>query len=96
MDQINVGKVTAFLQSLETSRKNRASTRNVRLSAIHSFFRYLGGQYPEHLDQAQRILSIPFKRAGTREIEHLDFKEIQAVLKAVDWTKPMATEIRPC
>jgi len=87
VDQINVGKVTAFLQSLETSRKNRASTRNVRLSAIHSFFRYLGGQYPEHLDQAQRILSIPFKRAGTREIEHLDFEEIQAVLKAVDLDK---------
>ena len=57
VDQLSVGKVTAFLQSLETSRKNRASTRNVRLSAIHSFFRYLGGQYPEHLDQAQRILA---------------------------------------
>jgi site-specific recombinase XerD len=39
VDQISVEKITAFLQSLETSRKNRASTRNVRLSAIHSFFR---------------------------------------------------------
>ena len=66
VDQLSVGKVTAFLQSLETSRKNRASTRNVRLSAIHSFFRYLGGQYPEHLDQAQRILSIPFSRNRPR------------------------------
>jgi len=83
VEQLSVEKITAFLQSLETSRKNRASTRNVRLSAIHSFFRYLGGQFPEHLDQAQRILSIPFKRAGTREIEHLDFDEIRAVLKAV-------------
>jgi len=83
VEDLSVGKVTAFLQSLETSRKNRVSTRNVRLSAIHSFFRYLGGQHPEHLQQAQRILSIPFKRTGSREIQHLDFEEIQAVLKAV-------------
>lgn len=84
VEQLSVEKVTAFLQSLESGRHNRVSTRNVRLSAIHSFFRYLGGQYPEHLEQAQRILSIPFKRTGNRQIEHLDFDEIQAVLKAVD------------
>lgn len=84
VEQLSVEKVTAFLQSLETGRKNRVSTRNVRLSAIHSFFRYLGGQCPEHLDQTRRILSIPFKRTGTREIEHLDFDEIQAVIQAVD------------
>lgn len=84
VEQLSVEKVTAFLQSLETCRKNQVSTRNVRLSAIHSFFRYLGGQYPEHLEQAQRILSIPFKRTGTRAIEHLDFEEIQAVLDAVN------------
>ena len=81
---VNVEKTTAFLQNLETTRRNCASTRNVRLSAIHSFFRYLGGQHPEHLEQAQRILSIPFKRTGSREIQHLDFDEIQAVLKAVN------------
>lgn len=81
---LSVEKITAFLQKLETARRNCASTRNVRLSAIHSFFRYLGGQHPEHLEQAQRILNIPFKRTGTREIQHLDFDEIQAVLKAVN------------
>lgn len=84
VEQLGVEKITAFLQSLETGRRNRISTRNVRLSAIHSFFRYLGGQYPEHLEQAQRILSIPFKRTATREIEHFDFEEIQAVLSTVD------------
>lgn len=83
VEDLSVEKVAAFLQSLETRRKNRVSTRNVRLSAIHSFFRYLGGQHPEHLQQTQRILSIPFKRTGSREIQHLDFEEIQAVLKAV-------------
>jgi site-specific recombinase XerD len=82
--QLSVERVTAFLQSLETGRRNKVSTRNVRLSAVHSFFRYLGRQCPEHLEQAQRILSIPFKRTGTRQIEHLDFDEIQAVLKAAE------------
>jgi len=84
LEQLGVEKVTGFLQSLESSRHNRVSTRNVRLSAIHSFFRYVAGQYPEYLHQAQRVLSIPFKRTGSREIAHLDFEEIQAVLKAVD------------
>ena len=83
VEQLDVAQVTAFLESLETARRNRVSTRNVRLSAIHSFFRYLGGQCPEHLEQAQRILSVPFKRTGTRQIEHFDADEIQAVLKAV-------------
>ena len=84
LEELSVEKATAFLQSLETGRHNRVSTRNVRLSAIHSFFRYVAGQHPQHLEQAQRILSIPFKRTGSREIAHLDFEEIQAVIKAVD------------
>lgn len=83
VEHLGVERITAFLQSLETGRHNKVSTRNVRLSAIHSFFRYLGGQYPEHLERAQRVLSIPFKRTGTRQIEHFDSDEIQAVLKTV-------------
>ena len=84
VEELGVPMITAFLQSLETTRQNQASTRNVRLSAIHSFFRYLGAQFPEYLEQAQRVLGIPFKRTGTREIEHLDLEEIQAVLKAAE------------
>jgi site-specific recombinase XerD len=84
VEEITVERITSFLQHLETIRRNQISTRNVRLSAIHSFFRYLAGRWPEYLDQAQRILSIPFKRASIREVEHLDFDEIQAVLRAVD------------
>ena len=87
VEQLTVERTLAFLQHLEASRRNRASTRNVRLSAIHSFFRYLGSQQPEHLEHAQRILSVPFKRTGTREIQHLDFAEIQAVLGVIDRTR---------
>lgn len=88
VEELTVETVTAFLQSLEIGRRNTASTRNVRLSAIHSFFRYLGGECPEHLAQAQRILAIPFKRTDHREIAHLSFEEIQAVLAAVDVPRP--------
>lgn len=82
-------RVTTFLEYLETTRHNGAGTRNVRLSAIHCFFRYLGGRHPEHLAHAQRILSIPFKRAASREIHYMDLPEIQAVLKTIDRSTPL-------
>ena len=40
--------VTAFLDHLESKRRNSVATRNVRLTAIHSFFEYLGREHPEH------------------------------------------------
>jgi integrase/recombinase XerD len=88
VEQLTSEKTLAFLEHLETDRKNKACTRNIRLSAIHSFFRYVGGQYPEHLAQTQRVLSVPFKRAEIREIQHLEFAEIQAVLKTINRATP--------
>jgi integrase/recombinase XerD len=76
--------ILAFLSYLETDRKNRVTTRNVRLAAIHAFFRYAGSRNPEHLDLAQRILAIPFKRAQQRVIDYLEYDEIEAILDAVD------------
>jgi site-specific recombinase XerD len=84
IEQLSVERITAFLAHLESQRRNRASTRNVRLSAIHSFFRYLGSQSPMHLDHAQRILGVPFKRTVIREIQHLERAEIEAVLGVID------------
>jgi integrase/recombinase XerD len=84
VEQLTVEQIIAFLQHLETSRHNSTRTRNVRLSAIHSFFRYLGAHHPSYLAQTQRVLSIPFKRTTTREIQHLDCSEIRAVLKGID------------
>jgi site-specific recombinase XerD len=83
VEDLTVDQITAFLQHLESARRNTVSTRNVRLGAIHSFFRFLGSQQPQCLAQAQRILSIPFKRATTREIQHLEFAEIQTVLAGI-------------
>jgi len=69
--QLTPERILAFLQHLESDRKNKACTRNIRLSAIHSFFRYLGGQQPQYLELVQRVLSVPFKRMESREIHHL-------------------------
>ena len=88
IEHLTVDRIVAFLQYLETARKNKPCTRNVRLATIHSFFRFIGTQYPQHLEQAQRILSIPFKRTAIREIEHLDLAEIRTVLSTVDRATP--------
>jgi len=84
LDDIQPDRILAFLAHLEKDRDNCVATRNVRLAAIHAFFRYVGAQHPDHIEQAQRILSVPFKRADQRVIEYLDRTEIEAVLARVD------------
>jgi integrase/recombinase XerD len=81
---LTVEHVVAFLQHLEEERQGSAATRNVRLAAIHAFARFLAAQEPMHLDRAQRILGIPFKRARPRPIAYLEYEEIAAVLDSVD------------
>jgi integrase/recombinase XerD len=84
LEDIGVAEVIAFLNHLEHGRKNRVGTRNGRLAAIHSFFRYVAGVCPECLEQSQRILTIPFKRTGTRPVEYLQFEEIKEIIEVVD------------
>jgi site-specific recombinase XerD len=76
--------ILAFLAHLEKDRGNAVTTRNVRLAAIHAFFRYVGAQHPDHIEQAQRVLGIPFKRATQRVIDYLDRAEIETILATVD------------
>jgi integrase/recombinase XerD len=76
--------ILAFLSHLEQERKNRVSTRNVRLSAIHAFFHFVAARNPEHLELAQRVLGIPFKRARHRAIDYLEYEEVDAILKAIN------------
>jgi integrase/recombinase XerD len=85
---IEAEDVIAFLDFLEEERHNTIATRNVRLAALHAFFRYVAVKDPEQLSRSQRILHIPFKRAGQRPIEYLEYDEIQAVLGAVDRSTP--------
>ena len=64
LDALTPDVVVAFLNDREQARRNRASTRNVRLAAIHAFFRFVASAHPEHLEQCQRVLAIPFKRSA--------------------------------
>ena len=77
-------KILAFLDHLEQSRSNDPATRNVRLSAIHSFFDYLGAGWPEHLDQARRVLAIQFKRTAHRTVDYLEAEELRMILEQID------------
>lgn len=83
-DRIDPAVVLAFLGHLERDRGNSVATRNVRLSAIHAFFRYVADQRPDRLEQAQRILGIPFKRTRAPAIDYLEYEELQALLSAID------------
>jgi site-specific recombinase XerD len=84
LDHLEPKVVIAFLAYLEKERHNTVATRNVRLAAIHAFFRYVAAYYPERLEQAQQVLGIPFKRAVTKPVDYLEYDEIRAVLDSVD------------
>ncbi len=84
VQDLTADRVIAFLQHLEDERGNSPTTRNVRLAAVHAFFRYLAGQQPDRLEHCQRVLGVPFKRTQSRTVDYLEYDEIQAVLSAVD------------
>lgn len=78
--------VGAFLEHLERERKNSPRSRNVRLAAIHSFFRYVALHAPEHSAVAQRVLAMPSKRYQRRPVSFLTSVEVDALLAAPDLT----------
>lgn len=86
LDDLGPSQVLDFLQHLETDRHNLVATRNVRLAAIHAFFRYCATEAPERVEQCQRVLAVPFKRSGSRPIEYFDYPEIEAVLASTNRT----------
>lgn len=84
LGQLDADLITAFLQHLETDRGNSPRTRNARLAAIHSLFRYSALHAPEHAETIQRVLAIPGKRATSTIICFLDEAESNALLAAPD------------
>jgi len=84
LTDINAQQILSFLTYLESKRRNTATTRNVRLAALHAFFHYIAARHPDRLEHCQKILAIPFKRARQRTIEYLEYEEIQQILSAVD------------
>ena len=84
LGQIDATLICAFLEHLEAARRNSAQTRNIRLAAIRSFFRFLQHREPAALNQIRRILAIPFKKTDTRLVPHFNMDELQALLDAPD------------
>lgn len=81
---IGASLISKFLTYLEKERGNTPRTRNARLAAIHSFFKYVALEEPLCATVAQRVLGLPPKRTHRTLIEFLDEREINAVLGAVD------------
>jgi integrase/recombinase XerD len=76
--------ICTFLDDLEARRSATARTRNLRLTAIRSFFRYASFEAPAHSAHIQRVLAIPTKRCDKRQLHFLTRDEIDAILSCPD------------
>jgi site-specific recombinase XerD len=84
LEDINAPLVAAFLHDLEKVRDVTPRTRNLRLTAIHSFFRYVAFEDPARAAQIQRVLAIPPKRFARTLVPFLSRPEVDALLAAPD------------
>ena len=84
IQDLDTAFIGTFLDYLEKERGNKARSRNVRLAAIHSFFRYVALHEPSHIAQAQRVLAMPSKRFKQKDIHFLVRPEIDVLLAAPD------------
>jgi len=89
IDDLDAPLIGAFLDHLERQRENSARTRNARLAAVRSLFRYAVLRHPEHAAVVERVLAIPRKRFDRRLVTFLNEPELDALFRAPDrstWT----------
>src|SRR5437762_277734 len=86
IDDLDAPLIGAFLAHLEEDRSNSPRTRNARLGAIHSFYRFAALEHPEHAHTIARVMAIPTKRHDSSIVSYLDPGEIAALLAAPDKT----------
>ena len=84
LENVDATIVIDFLDELEKVRNVTPRTRNLRLTAIHSFFRYVAFEAPAHAAQIQRVLAIPPKRFARKLVPFLNRPEVDALLAAPD------------
>jgi integrase/recombinase XerD len=85
---LDAATILAFLDHLEKQRRNTPQSRNARLAAIRSFFRYVALREPESLAVVTRVLAIPQKRTERRIVGYLTRAEMEAILAAPDRFAP--------
>jgi integrase/recombinase XerD len=86
ISQLDAHLIGDFLIHLQTDRGNGPRTRNARLAAIHSMFRYAAPRHPEHAALIQRVLAIPPQRCHRAVVSYLTDTEVDALLAAPDTT----------
>jgi site-specific recombinase XerD len=86
LEELDAALISNFLDHLERERGNSVRSRNVRLAALHSFFRYVAMNEPAHLLHCQRVLAIPNKRYERKPVGFLDEDDVAALLKMPDLT----------
>lgn len=86
ISDLNVNMIGNFLNHIENNRNNSARSRNTRLAAIRSFFRYVAIHEPSYMLHSQKVLSIPSKRYIKRNVDFLNTQEMQALLNAPNRT----------
>ena len=84
IEQLDAALILDFLDDIEKSRANTPRTRNARLAAIRSFFRFLEYRAPACLDVAMQVQAIPAKRVEQPLVDYLTRAELQALLDAPD------------
>jgi integrase/recombinase XerD len=84
LEHLNSSLIVDFLRYLEEERRCKAASRNQRLAALHSFFRYVQIERPQYMLQCQRILAIPHKRCEHPQIGYLNPGELAAILAQPD------------
>jgi site-specific recombinase XerD len=87
LEELDAALISKFLDHLERDRGNSARSRNVRLAALHSFFRYVAMNEPPFLLHCQRVLAIPNKRYERKPVGFLDDGDVAELLKGPDLTK---------
>lgn len=86
-EDLNPQAISAFLDHLENDRGNSARSRNARLAAVRSLFRYAALRHPEHAQLIAQVLAIPQKRFDRTTVSFLDAAEVDALLAAPDLSR---------
>jgi integrase/recombinase XerD len=86
LEKIKKETIIEFLDWIQKERKCGNSTRNSRLAAIHSFYKYLQGENLDHFHECQKILSIKFKKASQDSMNYLTIEGIKLLLQQPDTT----------
>ena len=86
--QIDRELVLRFLKWLEEERHCKITTRNQRLAAIHSFFSFLMVEAPQYIEQCQKVLNIPMKKADKPPLMYLPLDAVKGLLEQPDRNTP--------